>query len=473
MIRSASATLCAIFESYGDKPAIIDEAGTLSYAAIVARTKDISASLNQHNCVKGSIITITLSQLREFIPTLLAILENQCIALPIAPNTPLAILQNSMNAIGSPWLVTSNGANHPQMSRLSLGSNLSLNYTPTVEEPNIHNYFPDAGIIRYTSGTTGEPKGVVLSHTAIIERTEVSSRLLSIGPDDTIISPVTLSYHFIASALSFLRAGAKVIESAGQSAEHIIDLAMRHNASLLYGDPEFYRQCAMASNGAPIPSLAQAISTSTSLSTETARRFEERFSKRITQVYGIIEVGLPLWNSNSAGNPCALGSCQPPYECMIQSLEDENSGELCLAGPGLFSGYIFAHNRIEPAPLIEQKWFPTGDIVAADRHGILTLRGRKKTAITIDEATAYPEEIEYILLQHEGVRNVRVLYDEPACAGQHMLIAEIIPSDLVSVEKHQLQALCKAVVPPPFILNEIRFVETLPHTSSGKIKRTR
>ena len=89
MTRSASETLCAIFESYGDKPAIIDEAGTLSYAAIVARTKDISASLNQHNCVKGSIITITLSQLREFIPILLAILENQCIALPIHPTLPL------------------------------------------------------------------------------------------------------------------------------------------------------------------------------------------------------------------------------------------------------------------------------------------------------------------------------------------------------------------------------------------------
>lgn len=471
MTRSASATLGVIFESYGDKPAIIDEVGTLSYAEIVARSKDISASLNKHNCLEGSIVTITLSQLREFIPTLLAILENQCIALPLAPNTPLAILQNSMTAIGSPWLVTSNGANHPQMSRLPLGSNLSLNYTPAVEEPNIHNYFPDAGIIRYTSGTTGEPKGVVLSHTAIIERTEVSSRLLSIGPGDTIISPVTLSYHFIASALSFLRAGALVVESATQSAEQIIDLAMHHNATLLYGDPEFYRQCTIASNAARIPSLAQAISTSTSLSAETAHRFEERFSKRITQVYGIIEVGLPLWNSNSIGDPCALGSCQSPYEYMIHSIDDETSGELYLAGPGLFSGYIFAHNHIEPAPLIEQKWFPTGDVVTTDCNNLLALRGRKRTRLTINKTTVYPEEIERVLLQHQGVDSVRVQCERHLKTDQYSLVAEIVPSHVAPIPQRSLQALCEDSLPAHLIPNEFRLVDTLPQTGSGKIKR--
>lgn len=473
MNGSASATLCTIFESHGDRPAIVDEAGGLSYNSIVERTREISSALKQHNCLKGSIVTITLSKLREFIPTLLAILENQCIALPISPDTTLTALHRSMHAIGSSWLVSSNRLDRPNMSHLPLGHDLSLSYTPVVEEPYIHNHFPDAGIIRYTSGTTGEPKGVVLSHTAIVERTEVSSRLLSIGANDSIISPVTLSYHFIASALSFLRAGAQVIESAGRTAEQIIDLAMHHNATLLYGDPEFYRQCTMASNATPIPSLAQAISTSTSLSAETARRFEERFSKRITQVYGIIEVGLPLWNSMTAANPCALGSCQSPYEYMLHGGEEESLGELCLAGPGLFSGYIFERNHIEPAPLIEKKWFPTGDIVTADHHGLLTLRGRKKTAITIEEGTAYPEEIESILLKHEGVRSVRVLHEELPSTGQHVLIAEVVPSRPVTVEKHQLQALCDALTPPPFILHEIRFVESLPHTASGKIKRAR
>ena len=469
MSELASHNLYQIMRTYGDADAVIDTQGALSYRHVITQAESITAKLISLGIQSGSIVAVTLKTHRDFLPTVLGILGARAIVLPIAPTIAHDVHAATMTSMGASSLISNDIASNGKTSELGEGIYLHQLHTPG--DSYVTNTFPDAAIIRHTSGTTGTPKGVVLSHKAVIERTQTSATLLGTAPRDIIVSPVPLSYHFIASALTFLRSGATIIETVGRTVDDILELAEKHQATIIYGEPRFYDQSVLSKRAHTIASLRSVLSTSSSLHPKTAQTFEALFGKRLTQVYGIIEVGLPIWNTHSSDQAACLGTCLTPYSYQLSPLvntEKDTTGELYLKGPGLFSGYVYSRDHLEPAPLIDGTWFPTGDIVTRDSKGSMTFRGRKKSLLQMDETVVFPEEIEQVILQHPDVQAVRVGTDQ---VQPKRLIAEISTDTSESMNIASVQKLCEDSLPTHLVPSAFRLVQSLPTTGSGKIRR--
>jgi acyl-coenzyme A synthetase/AMP-(fatty) acid ligase len=307
----------------------------------------------------------------------------------------------------------------------------------------------------------------------VLERTEASGQLLEVSADDKVLAPLPLPYHFVASALSFLRAGATIIDCASLSPSEILLLGATHGATIMYASPMQYELLSRAGGSDTLATLRRAISTSSLLSASIAERFQERFGIRLTQVYGIIEVGLPIWNSDSGSPAAALGRCAPPYAAEVRDdhglpVSSGAVGELFVRGPGLFAGYLTGYGS--SAPISRDSWFATGDLVSRDASGLITFRGRRKSVINSGGNKVFPEEVEAVLRRAPEIREVRVSAEPHPILGQ-LVIAEVVIKEGMPWDIQGWRALCYSELSGFKVPKEFRVVQELPQTGSGKLIR--
>jgi len=317
--------------------------------------------------------------------------------------------------------------------------------------------------IRFSSGTTGTSKGVVLSHETLLSRITAANEGLRIGPHDRVLWMLPMAHHFAVSIVLYLHAGATTVLEHSSMREDILATAEKHAATVIYGSPFHFAMLAGDRGDFTWPSLRLAVATAAALPEATARAFDRRFGKPLHQGLGIIEVGLSVLNLDAAREkPTSLGKPLPAYEV---ELRDD---EFHVRGPGLLDAYLAPWN---PAPL-DDGWFASGDLVRRDADGHLFLMGRKKSVINVAGMKVFPEEVERVLNEHPAVARSRVLGREHPQMGQ-VPVAEIIPADPAAPPKPpELQRHCKAVLSAYKVPMVFKLVDELPLTASGKIKRT-
>lgn len=460
----------------GEHPAIIGRRGITSYAELSLISHQIAEALKQAQVTPGTIIGISLLDAKEFVAALFGTLEAGCVPIPISPQLPGAeqerVIQDTQ--VSQTILAFQNADLLPNESPLAIQT------LPTLalrrEAPSrydILSIFPDAAVIRHTSGTTAKSKGVVLSHKSVLERTEASLALLKLTENDVVLAPLPLSYHFVASALSFLRAGATIVDCVGLSPSEILELGAKHGATVMYGSPIQYELMSRAVTEHSLPQLRNAISTSALLPATTASLFQSRFGVRLTQVYGVIEVGLPLWNTDPHDPPTALGRCPHPYKCAVvdehgAEVVDGEIGELLVRGPGLFVGYLCGEHAGTSLP--DNAWFHTGDIVTRNEQGTITYKGRKKSVINCAGNKIFPEEVEEVLMQANDIQQAHV-FAEPHPLLGHLVVAEIVVTPGMVHNTRAWQTLCYNQLSGFKVPKEFRIVSKLSITGSGKVVR--
>jgi long-chain acyl-CoA synthetase len=452
-------TSCA---QWGSRPVVIDKRGTTSYTKLSQHADGIAQLLHQNGAQPGSVVGIYLNDASDFLAALFGILLARCVAIPISPLLPEAESTRIVRDTLVEWIVEMSGDNKLSLTKV----------TPPVHV-GIREIFPDAAVIRHTSGTTGLSKGVVLSHRAVVERTEASRLLLNAQTSDVILTALPLAYHFVSSALSFIRAGATIIDCASLSAIEMLQIAQEYKATMIYGSPIQYELLSRVKDDCAVPSLRRAISTSALLPSETARSFHSRFNCRLTQVYGIIEVGLPLWNRDESSEPTMLGTCTSPYESAIvdeqgHPVKPGEVGELTVRGPGLFSGYLCGEGAGAQHPA--NGWFSTGDLVIEDARGVISFKGRKKTVINSGGNKIFPEEVEDVLRTVPQIKAARVSAEPHPLLGSQV-VAEIVITPGAASDIDSWRSLCHAQLSGFKVPQEFRVVEDLPTTGSGKIVR--
>ncbi|BCX48909.1 O-succinylbenzoic acid--coaligase [Haloferula helveola] len=327
--------------------------------------------------------------------------------------------------------------------------------------------------IRFSSGTTGTSKGVVLSHESLLARITAANEGMRIGPGDRVLWMLPMAHHFAVSIVLYLHAGALTLLEHSPTREDILACAEKHSATVIYGSPFHFAQLAADPGDFGWPSLRLAVATAAKLPETTGRSFEQRFGKPLVQGLGIIEVGLSVLNLDAASaKPGALGRPLPAYEIELRDedgtpVADGHPGEFHVRGPGLLDAYLVPW---DPEPL-EDGFFASGDLVVRDSDGDLTLVGRTKSVINVAGMKVFPEEIEAVLNVHPDVRQSRVLGLEHPHMGQ-IPVAEIIPTDPADPPKAvALQKHCKAHLSAYKTPMRITVVESLPLTASGKIRR--
>lgn len=327
--------------------------------------------------------------------------------------------------------------------------------------------------IRFSSGTTGTSKGVVLSHKTLLERITAANEGLKIGPQDRVLWMLPLAHHFAVSIVLYLHAGAVTVLESSPNREDILATAEAHQATVMYGAPFHYAMLGADPGSFRWPSLRLAVSTAAALSEATAHAFQKRFGHALVQGMGIIEVGLSVLNlDDDEEHPTAIGRALPAYQIALLDADghpvaDGEPGEFHVRGPGLLDAYLVPW---DPDPL-RDGYFASGDLVVRSPDGLLTLVGRIKSVINVAGMKVFPEEVEAILNQHPGIQDCRVIGYEHPHTGQ-IPIAEIIPvaaeppPKAIDLQRHCRQYLSAYKVPLRFLP-----VDKLPRTSSGKIRR--
>ena len=326
--------------------------------------------------------------------------------------------------------------------------------------------------IRFSSGTTGASKGVVLSHEAVLERTAACTEL-RIACGERVLWVLDMAYHFVVTIILFLRRKAHIVLADGAWEEPMV-AALRSNAvHLLYATSYHYNMMIRSDRFSPelLREVKQAVATAMPLDPATAAAFRVKFGVALTQAYGIIEVGLPCLNDDlSEKRAASVGRLQQAYQLRLMNPSPGGVGEVQLRGPGLFDAYYepFAWRE----KLYPDGWFPTGDLGRLDEDGYLFLTGRSKNVINFLGMKIFPEEVEQVLNHFPGIRESRVSGE---LSGQvEYPVAEIVVDDpaaataawLRDLRRYCFERLAKYQVP-----TEFRVVSALPRTASGKIRR--
>jgi long-chain acyl-CoA synthetase len=338
----------------------------------------------------------------------------------------------------------------------------------------------DPAYLRFTSGTTSERKGVVISHPRILERLAAANRGMRISRDDRVMWLLPMAHHFVVSILLYLRHGATVLLPSGSLAQPVLELAERSSATVFYASPYHYGLLAADVSSRRLDSVRLAVSTAEGLREENARRFRDRYGIDLVQALGIIEVGLPVMNlAAAATKPTALGRPLPDYEVWLRGEDGspvaergaaDRCGEICIRGPGMFDAYLDPWTPSRQ--VLEPDGFRTGDQGWFDADGDLRMVGRRANRINMAGMKFFAEEVEAVLDSHPAVRRSRVLAREHAHLGQIPVAEIVLAPGCEKPKARQLADFCKERLPAYKIPRQFEIVAALPLTVTGKVRRT-
>jgi long-chain acyl-CoA synthetase len=322
----------------------------------------------------------------------------------------------------------------------------------------------NAAFIRFSSGTTGRSKGVVISHESLRDRVTAANRGLQIGSADRVVWVLPMAHHFAVSIMLYLRQGATTLLPESHMAKDLLSMARTHGATVLYGAPFHHALLAAEPSGDPWPTLRLAVSTASALTESTAAAFQARYGVALTQGLGIIEVGMSCLNLVAAREkPTAVGRPLPDFEI------ETRQGEIWIQGPGMLDAYLNPWRTRDD--ILTDGWFHSGDLGHYDEEGDLHLDGRSGSVINVAGMKCFPEEVEAVLREHPGVKGARVL------GRKHPRVGAIPVAEIIAVDPSKpppisaLVAHCRAALSAYKIPMDFQFVESISLTASGKIRR--
>jgi len=334
-----------------------------------------------------------------------------------------------------------------------------------------------SAFIRYSSGTTGAAKGILLSHASLLARIACANRGLQLGPEDRVLWLLPMAYHFAVSILLYLQAGAAVVFGNSLRATTTAGIARAEQVTFAYGSPYQVRRLEALPPGEELPrSLRSMVSTTTALDAGAADAFRARHGCAVRQALGIIEIGLTFLSPGAPGEaPGELGQALPDVAVRIlapdgQVLPAGVPGELALRAPGMLDAYL-APFRPREAVLLDG-YFKTGDAAQYDDQGRVRLLGRLKDLINVGGVKVFPLEVEAVLNAHPQVLASRVHGLPEARLGEQVAAqVQLRPgADPVAVIP-VLQEWCRvhlATLKQPGLITA---VAALPMTGSGKVRR--
>ncbi|RCW43186.1 long-chain acyl-CoA synthetase [Halopolyspora algeriensis] len=280
----------------------------------------------------------------------------------------------------------------------------------------------DPAVIFYTSGTTGRPKGAVLTQLNMVMNATVNAfDANDTRSDDRVLGCLPL-FHVFGQTVSLnttFRAAATLVLQPQFDPLEALNLIRDHEITQLNGVPTMYiRMLEAAPDDLEVPSLRLCISGGAALPVAVLERFNKRFGTQILEGYGLSEtsptatvnqpvhgvrpgtVGHPLWGIDVEIADAAVDE-------RIELLGPGEDGEVVVRGHNVFAGYLGNPEATE-AVLVDG-WFRTGDIGRKDTEGFLSIVDRKKDLIIRNGYNVYPREVEELLVRHPGVAQAAVI----------------------------------------------------------------
>jgi long-chain acyl-CoA synthetase len=348
----------------------------------------------------------------------------------------------------------------------------------------------DVAWLFYTSGTTGRPKGVMITHRNLLAMTLCYFADVDVvAPGDAIVHAAPMSHGSGLYALPHVAAAARNVlpESGGFDPEEIFALAAAHPGTAMFAAPTMVKRLVEhARRAAPdLAGLKTVVYGGGPMYLADIRDALEVMGQRFAQIYGqgespmtITALGKPHYAARAHPRYDArLASVGVPHTCVEVRVVDESgrplpageAGEVIVRGDAVMRGYWA--NPEATAQTLRGGWLHTGDVGAFDADGFLTLMDRSKDLIISGGSNIYPREVEEVLLAHPGVSEVSVV-GRPHPEWGEEVVAFVVLDAGALVSPADLDALCLDRIARFKRPKQYRFVASLPKNNYGKVLKT-
>jgi long-chain acyl-CoA synthetase len=348
----------------------------------------------------------------------------------------------------------------------------------------------DLAWLFYTSGTTGRPKGAMLTHGNMMEQTlAYFAEIEPVGSGDAVMHAAPMSHGSGCYGLPFVAMGAKTVipESAGFDPEEIGHILAAHGNVSFFAAPTMVSRLTTHAGFAATDhrGLRTIIYGGAPMHFETLQAAMNLLGPKLAQIYGQGEVPMtitalpkalhadrarPRWRETMG----SVGLPRANVEVRVADRADSalpvgEIGEILVRGEVVMKGYW--NNPAATAETLRSGWLHTGDMGAFDAEGFLTLKDRSKDMIISGGSNIYPREVEEILLRHPGVLEVSVIGRPHPDWGEEV-VACVVPQAGQKVSADELDALCLSAIARFKRPRHYVFLDALPKNNYGKVLKT-
>lgn len=488
-----------------DKPAFSDARRAVNYQELDERTWRLAGNLTAWGLQPGERIALYLDNSVETAESYLAATRAEAVGVCLDPHAADREVGHMLSDSGARALITdpthlptasAMAADQPGLELvLCTGGETSHS---TGEMPSVRSYEefaasnsaispPDdpaldaAAWMLYTSGTTGRPKGVLLSQRSCLWVVAACwAPIAGLSSADHVLCPLPLhhSYALDLCVLGVLAVGASERLLQRFSVHEVYDRLREERVSFLPGVPTMFQYLleSWADNGPNDTALRCCVSAGAIMPASLNQRFETEVAVPLLDGYGITETSTMVTMNWPTGTR-VMGSCGLPLPGSAVRLVDPatgkdvptgQEGEIWVRGPHVMLGY---HDRPQDtAETITDGWYHTGDLGRLDPYGYLTISGRIKELIIRGGENIYPAEVETVLTAHASVKDAAVKGEPDPTLGE-VPIAYVVPEDPQHFDPDALLHSCHEHLADFKIPHIVHTVAAIPRTGSGKIIR--
>ncbi len=482
-----------------DKTAIVYNEDVLTYGQLWRNVVGFASGLRQLEMPKGGRVLVMLGNSPEFVISYYGIIAADGIIVPVNPvytakevgiilqdADPFAIVTNEQLA---PLIDTAMSANNMPSRPIILirteGTNRENLYafndlvaTQGYRDLDLEQKSDRVIEFLYTSGTTGLPKGAMLTHSNLYSNTKTFAELTEMSSQDCALLCAP-AYHAAAQTCvmnNALYAGATlVIHDGWKGAEPVLKSFQEDKITFFFGPPTMYTFIVNSPDVKEYDcsSLRVAFTGAASLPAEIFRRFKEIFGFEIMEGYGLSETS-PVVTTNplhGTKKTASIGIEFPGVKVKIVNPEDVEVpsgevGEIVVQGPNVMQGYF--NRPEETAHAMRNGWFHTGDLAYMDEEGYVFIVDRIKDLIIRGGMNIYPREVEEMLYTHPAVLESAVIGVPDAVMGEEVKAYVVLIEGMTTTEQ-EIREFCQGKLARYKVPKYIELVASLPKTTTGKI----
>lgn len=498
MCSSVGALIGESAKRFGDKTALVFDERKWSFRELDEASSKVAAALQAHGLAAGDTVALYSPNCPEWIIGYYAVMKLGGIVTPLNLMLTPDEAAYAMNDCGAVAVFGSDDR-IAGLARVRAGTKLRLcvaygGVTPddTVDfrrllegEPGD---FPVPGIdidqsctVGYTSGTTGHPKGAVLTHRAILMNTAMTATMHVRTVADTVVSALPCSHVYGNIVMNAAMAyGMTLVLHQVFDAERVLQSIQANCATMLEGVPTMYMYLLNFPKLGEydLTSLTRCTVGGQTMPEAKMRQVEAAFGCPLIELWGMTELG-GLGTTHSAYGPArhgSIGVALPHLEARVIAADRSGHvqppgevGELQIRGPVTMTGYLgrpdATAETIDP-----DGWLHTGDLVRQDEDGYLYVVDRLKDMIITGGFNIYPAELERVIAEHPDVAMVAV-GSVPDEAKGELAKAYVVPRQGAQLDLAALEQHCRARLAAYKVPRTYQIVADLPKTSTGKILR--
>ncbi|MBC7633668.1 MAG: acyl--CoA ligase [Flavobacterium sp.] len=463
--------------THPDSTLTIEEA-TITYADLRARAARAASVLAEHGVVHGERVVISAPTSMAFVVAYLAGLRLGAVMVLTNPGFTTSELNRVVDRCDPVIVLTDDQLARTTSVPVFRMDDLIEATESAAEHPPVGLDSRDVALLAFTSGTTGLPKGVPLTHGQLLASIRSAMLAWRWNSQDILVHALPLFHqHGLSGIHVSLLAGSKAGVLARFDPDRLLETIARTQATVMFAVPSIHQRLVALDREqlAPLRRLRLATSGSAPLSATLARAYFEKVGMMPLERYGLTETGLNVSNNYEGERTVgAVGYPLPGVEVALTDVrghpvEVGTEGEIVLRGPQVFDGYLDDPAATDAA-FWPGQWFRTGDLGRWDDEGLLIISGRLKELVITGGMNVVPTEVERVIEQLPGVREAAVA-GLPSERWGEEVATWVVARAGQQVSSEQILAHCLDHLAAYKCPKRVFFLDQLPRNAMGKVTR--